>query len=54
MLGDGEGVGGVGGHEDDAAAGGEVLVCFAGNEELAARVEREDAVEFFLFGENRM
>jgi hypothetical protein len=38
----------VGRHENDTAAGVEVPVCLAGDEELAARVEREDTVELFL------
>ena len=50
MAGDGEVFGCVGGHEDDAARGVEVAVGFAGDEELAACVEGEDAVEFFLWG----
>ena len=46
--GDAEVLGGVGGHEDDAAAVAQVAVGFAGDEELAARVEAEDAVELLL------
>ena len=48
VTGDGEVLSRVGGHENDAAGGVEVAVGFAGDEELAARVECEDAVEFFL------
>lgn len=38
----------VGGHEDDASAVVEMAVCLAGDEELAAGVEGEDAVKLFL------
>ena len=50
VAGDGEILGRVGGHKDDAAGGVEVAVGFAGDKELGARVEGEDAVEFFLWG----
>ena len=49
VLRDGEGVGCVGGHEDDAAARVEVAVGFAGDEELGPRVDAEDAIEFLLY-----
>ena len=45
MLGDTLGLAGDGAHEDDAAADLEVLVGLAGDEELAAGVDVEDAVE---------
>lgn len=48
VLGHAEGVGRVGRHEDDAAAVVEMAVGFAGDEELRARVDAEDAIEFFL------
>lgn len=41
---------GDGAHEDDAAADGKMLVGLAGDEELAAGVDAEDAVEL-LFGD---
>lgn len=47
MFGHDEASGGVGAGQDDAAAGVEVLVGFARDEELASRVDVEDAVEFF-------
>lgn len=40
----------VGAHEDDATANGEVLVGFAGNEELATCVDAKDAIELLLCG----
>lgn len=43
-----EGVGCVGRHKDDAAAVVEVAVGFASDEELGARIDAEDTVEFFL------
>ena len=48
VLGHAEFLGRVGRHEDDAAAGVEMAVRFAGDEELGARVDAEDAIEFFL------
>lgn len=43
-----EALGGVGAREDDASAPAEVLVRLAGDKELAACVEAEDAVELLL------
>lgn len=43
-----EALGGVRARQDDAPAPAEVLVRLAGDKELAARVETEDAVEFLL------
>ena len=48
VPGHGEGGGRVGAHEDDAAVRAEVPVRLARDEELPARVDVEDAVEFLL------
>lgn len=48
VLGHHEALGRVGARQDDAPAPAQVLVRLAGDEELAARVEAEDAVEFLL------
>nr|POE98246.1 hypothetical protein CFP56_64839 [Quercus suber] len=48
VLGHALGLAGDGAHEDDAAADGKVLVGLAGDEELAAGVDAEDAVELLL------
>jgi len=48
VLGDALGLTGDGAHQDDAAADGKVLVGLTGDEELAAGVDLEDAVEFLL------
>lgn len=48
VLGDALGLARDGAHEDEAAADLEVLVGLAGDEELAARVGVEDAVELLL------
>lgn len=48
MLWDALGLAGDGAHHDDAAADGEVLVGFAGDEELAAGVDGHDAVVLLL------
>lgn len=48
VLGHAEFLGRVGRHEDDAAAGVEMAVRFAGDEELRTRVDAEDTIEFFL------
>ena len=48
MLGNALGLARDGAHQDDAAADGHVLVGLARDEELAARVDAEDAVEFLL------
>jgi hypothetical protein len=36
-------------HEDNAAALVQVSICLAGNKKLAAGIQTEDAVKFFLF-----
>lgn len=48
VLGHHEALGRVGARQDDAPAPAQVLVRLACDEELAARVEAEDAVEFLL------
>jgi hypothetical protein len=48
VLGDTLGLTGDGAHQDDAAADGKVLVGLTGDEELAAGVDLEDAVELLL------
>jgi hypothetical protein len=48
VLGHGEVLGRVGGHEDDAAAAAEVAVRLARHEELRPRVDAEHPVEFVL------
>jgi hypothetical protein len=49
VLGHTEVLGGVGRHENNTTAFAEVVVGLAGDEELAARVQAEDAVEFLLY-----
>lgn len=48
VLGHAEILGRVGRHEDDATTIVEVAVCLARDEKLAAGVQREDTIEFFL------
>lgn len=48
VLGDNEGSGSVGAGQDDTAAGGEVFVCLPSDKVLAAGIDTENPVKFFL------